>query len=54
MYKKVIIGILAGFISGLFSTGGGMIFDRKLNSIYDYMDAIYHHEGKVLTHEGVI
>jgi len=36
------------------NTGGGMIFDRKLNSIYDYMDAIYHHEGKVLTHEGVI
>jgi len=30
-------------------TSGGMIFDRKLNSIYDYMDAIYHHEGKVIT-----
>ena len=25
MVKKVIIGILAGIISGLFSTGGGMI-----------------------------
>lgn len=25
MIKKVIIGILAGIISGLFSTGGGMI-----------------------------
>lgn len=25
MLKKVIIGISAGFISGLFSTGGGMI-----------------------------
>ena len=25
MYKKIIIGTLAGFISGLFSTGGGMI-----------------------------
>lgn len=25
MLKKIIIGILAGFISGLFSTGGGMI-----------------------------
>ena len=25
MYKKIIIGILAGIISGLFSTGGGMI-----------------------------
>ena len=30
-------------------TSGGMIFERKLNSIYDYMDAIYHYEGKVLT-----
>ena len=36
------------------NTGGGMIFDRKINSIYDYMDAIYHHEGKVLTHDGLI
>ena len=25
MVKKVIIGLLAGIISGLFSTGGGMI-----------------------------
>ena len=25
MFKKVVIGILAGIISGLFSTGGGMI-----------------------------
>lgn len=25
MMKKIIIGIMAGFISGLFSTGGGMI-----------------------------
>ena len=25
MFKKVLIGILAGIISGLFSTGGGMI-----------------------------
>ena len=25
MYKKIIIGILAGIVSGLFSTGGGMI-----------------------------
>lgn len=25
MWKKIIIGILAGIISGLFSTGGGMI-----------------------------
>ena len=25
MFKKVIIGLLAGIISGLFSTGGGMI-----------------------------
>ena len=25
MVKKMIIGILAGIISGLFSTGGGMI-----------------------------
>lgn len=25
MVKKVIIGIFAGFVSGLFSTGGGMI-----------------------------
>ena len=25
MIKKMIIGILAGIISGLFSTGGGMI-----------------------------
>ena len=28
MVKKGLIGILAGLISGLFSTGGGMIFDR--------------------------
>lgn len=25
MFKKVIIGLLAGVVSGLFSTGGGMI-----------------------------
>lgn len=25
MWKKIIIGLLAGIISGLFSTGGGMI-----------------------------
>ncbi len=25
MYKKIIIGITAGLVSGLFSTGGGMI-----------------------------
>ena len=25
MFKKIIIGIFAGFISGFFSTGGGMI-----------------------------
>ena len=25
MVKKILIGILAGFISGLFSTGGGLI-----------------------------
>lgn len=25
MYKKIIIGILAGIVNGLFSTGGGMI-----------------------------
>jgi len=25
MKKKILIGILAGFVSGLFSTGGGMI-----------------------------
>ncbi len=25
MFKKIIIGIIAGIISGLFSTGGGMI-----------------------------
>ena len=25
MFKKVVIGILAGTVSGLFSTGGGMI-----------------------------
>lgn len=25
MVKKIIIGIIAGFISGLFSTGGGLI-----------------------------
>ena len=25
MFKKIIIGLLAGIISGLFSTGGGMI-----------------------------
>ena len=24
--KKVLIGLLAGFISGFFSTGGGLIF----------------------------
>lgn len=25
MWKKIVIGILAGIVSGLFSTGGGMI-----------------------------
>ena len=25
MWKKIVIGLLAGIISGLFSTGGGMI-----------------------------
>ena len=25
MWKKIIIGMLAGIVSGLFSTGGGMI-----------------------------
>ena len=25
MIKKVVIGLLAGVVSGLFSTGGGMI-----------------------------
>jgi len=25
MYKKILIGIIAGFISGLFGAGGGMI-----------------------------
>ena len=25
MFKKIVIGLLAGIISGLFSTGGGMI-----------------------------
>lgn len=25
MVKKIILGILAGFVSGLFATGGGMI-----------------------------
>ena len=24
-FKKIIIGFLAGFVSGLFSTGGGLI-----------------------------
>lgn len=26
MWKKIIIGLLAGIINGLFATGGGMIF----------------------------
>ena len=25
MIKKILIGLLAGFVSGFFSTGGGMI-----------------------------
>ena len=30
------------------NTGAGMIFGRKLNSIFDYMRAVYGHEGKVI------
>lgn len=31
MWKKIIIGIIAGIISGLFSTGGGMILVPAFN-----------------------
>ncbi len=31
------------------NTGGGMVFEHRLNSIYDYMEAVYNHEGTVIT-----
>ena len=39
MGKKVIIGILAGIISGLFSTGGGMILVPAFIHLLDLEDA---------------
>lgn len=33
------------------ATWGGMIFDHKLDTINDYMNAIYNFEGKVITKE---
>ena len=39
MYKKIIIGIFAGIISGLFSTGGGMILVPALIYLLKFKDA---------------
>ena len=39
MWKKVIIGIFAGIISGLFSTGGGMILVPALIYLLKFQDA---------------
>lgn len=38
MIKKVIIGLLAGVVSGLFSTGGGMILVPALIHLLDVDD----------------
>lgn len=38
MWKKVIIGIFAGIISGLFSTGGGMILVPALIYLLKFQD----------------
>ncbi len=39
MWKKIIIGIVAGIISGLFSTGGGMILVPAFNYLLK-MDSV--------------
>lgn len=39
MFKKMIIGIIAGVVSGLFSTGGGMILVPALVYLLGFDDA---------------
>ena len=39
MWKKILIGLLAGIISGLFSTGGGMILVPALVYLMDFEDS---------------
>ncbi len=38
MFKKIIIGLLAGIVSGLFSTGGGMILVPAFIHLLDVDD----------------
>ena len=50
MWKKILIGLLAGIISGLFSTGGGMILvpalvylmDLKIQKLEEQQFCVYY------------
>ena len=46
MYKKILVGLITGFISGLLATGGGLILLKRVKSKNNIFEAYKYYSYK--------